>query len=71
VFSDVLNRSLPNGWRFHLPNEIYYTRDGKSFDALGIPPDVEVPFFSPEDIRAGRDSALDKALQILTERDNR
>jgi C-terminal processing protease CtpA/Prc len=25
VFSDVLNRSLPNGWRFHLPNEIYFT----------------------------------------------
>jgi hypothetical protein len=71
VFSDVLNRSLPNGWHFHLPNEIYYTGDGKSFDGAGVPPDVEVPFFSAEDIRAGRDSALDKALQIIAEHDKR
>jgi C-terminal processing protease CtpA/Prc len=68
VFSDVQNRSLPNGWRFRLPNEIYYTANGKSFDRVGVPPDVEVPFFSTEDIRAGRDSALQKALQTLTER---
>jgi len=25
VFSDVLGRRLPNGWRFGLPNEVYLT----------------------------------------------
>ena len=68
VFSDVLNRTLPNGWRFHLPNEIYYTKDRKSFDSTGIPPDLDVSFFSPEDVRAVRDSALDRALQLLADR---
>jgi C-terminal processing protease CtpA/Prc len=32
VFSDVLGRRLPNGWRFRLPNEVYLANDGKSFD---------------------------------------
>src|SRR5262249_28495731 len=37
VFSDVLNRNLPDGWRFRLPNEIYLTSHGEAFDAIGIP----------------------------------
>jgi len=65
VFSDVLNRSLPNGWRFHLPNEIYFTADGKAFDGTGIPPDIHVRFFSAVDLQIGRDSALESAMQRL------
>ena len=64
VFSDVLNRSLPNGWRFRLPNEVYLTKQGKSFDGSGVPPDIREPFFSRDDLRNGRDSALDKALRL-------
>jgi hypothetical protein len=66
VFSDVLNRSLPNGWRFHLPNEIYFTANGRAFDAVGVPPDLRVPCFTQEDLQSGRDSALEKALDWLT-----
>ena len=40
VFSDVLGRRLPNGWTFGLPNEVFRTADGKTFDGPGIPPDV-------------------------------
>ena len=61
VFSDVLSRRLPNGWRFHLPNEVYLTSDGKAFDATGVPPDVPVSFFSPEDSRNGDDAAIQQA----------
>lgn len=68
VFSDVLGRSLPNGWTFGLPNEIYLTKDGKAFDGPGVPPDVEVPIFPAEDLANGRDSALDKALEFLAGR---
>ncbi len=66
VFSDVLSRSLPNGWRFHLPNEVYLTSDGKSFDGTGVPPDVRVPFFTEADLHEGRDSALEEAIKQLT-----
>jgi len=66
VFSDELDRVLPNGWRFGLSNETYLTKDGKSFEGTGVPPDFEVPIFPKEDLANGRDSALDKALELLT-----
>jgi C-terminal processing protease CtpA/Prc len=69
VFSDVLVRKLPNGWSFGLPNEIYLTKDGKAFDGPGVPPDIAVPIFPSEDLASGRDSALNKALELLAPRD--
>lgn len=66
VFSDVLVRSLPNGWRLRLPNEVYLTADGKAFDATGVPPNVRVPFFSAADMQSGRDAALEEAIKRLS-----
>jgi hypothetical protein len=65
VFSDVLGRRLPNGWRFGLPNEVFRTPDGATFDGMGVPPDVPVPVFADEDVAAGRDPGMARALQIL------
>jgi C-terminal processing protease CtpA/Prc len=61
VFSDVLGRTLPNGWRFGLPNEVFRSSEGKTFDGPGIPPDIEVPVYADEDLAAGRDPALERA----------
>lgn len=65
VFSDVLSRKLPNGFRFGLPNEIFVTKHGQSFDGPGIPPHVPVAVFPPEDLEKGRDGCLEKAREIL------
>ena len=65
VFSDVLVRSLPNGWRFGLPNERFVT-DGKTWDGPGIPPDMEVPVFAKSDLEAGKDVALAKAVELVS-----
>lgn len=65
VFSDVLNRLLPNGWTFFLPNEIYLDRDGKAYDMIGVPPDIALMPFTAGDLAAGRDSDIDEALRIL------
>jgi C-terminal processing protease CtpA/Prc len=65
VFSDVLGRRLPNGWRFGLPNEIFLTESGEAFDGPGIAPDIAVPVFTRDDLDHGRDPALQKALEIL------
>ena len=70
VFSDVLGRKLPNGWTFGLPNEIYLTKDGNAFDGTGVAPDIEVPIFPTEDLANGRDSALEKALELLSHKTN-
>lgn len=65
VFSDVLGRSLPNGWRFGLPNEVFRAADGKTFDGPGIPPDIAVPVFADQDLKAGRDPGLARAVAAL------
>ncbi|MGH1345341.1 MAG: S41 family peptidase [Nannocystales bacterium] len=62
AFSSVLNHFLPNGWLMGLPNEHYLTEAGERFDVVGIPPDVETPVFTTDDLSAARDSALDAAL---------
>lgn len=71
VFSDVLARSLPNGWRFILPNEEFLTRDGRTFDGAGIPPDVRTPVFTDEEFAADRDAAFDRAVALLSTRGKR
>jgi hypothetical protein len=65
VFSDVLGRNLPNGWRFGLPNEVFRTAQRTTFDGPGIPPDIIVPVFADDDVSVGRDPAMAKALEIL------
>jgi hypothetical protein len=64
VFSDVLVRKLPNGWRFGLPNERFVT-DGLSYDGAGIAPDVTVSSFTPEGLASGRDAGIEFALELL------
>ncbi len=66
VFCDVLDRHLPNGWTFGLPNAVYLTAEGIAFDVRGIPPEIEVPVFADTDVAAGRDPAMGKAVQVLS-----
>jgi hypothetical protein len=65
VFSDVLDRRLPNDWRLVLPNEIYVTEDGMSFDVVGVPPDVAAAGFSRDQLNRGRASGLETALAMF------
>jgi len=65
VFSDVLGRTLPNGWVFGLPNERFLSADGIAFDGPGVPPDEMVPVFPRSDLQANRDGALERGMQIL------
>lgn len=65
VFSDVLERKLPNGWTFGFPNEVFFTSEGTAFDGPGIPPDVHVEVFAPGDLATGKDPGMAKALDVL------
>ena len=64
VFSDVLGRRLPNGWTVRLPNE-RFTTDGRSYDIIGIAPDVPVESLTPAARATGRDAAIEKAIEML------
>ena len=61
VFSDILSRTLPNGWTFGLPNETFRSPEGKTFDGPGISPDIAVPVFADRDLATGRDPGLERA----------
>ena len=61
----MLVRRLPNGWRFGMPNEVFLNEQGQHFEATGVPPEIRVAVFPKADLEAGRDSALEKALEIL------
>lgn len=42
--SDILERTLPNGWVVGLSNEVYVAADEKIYERVGIPPDAPVAF---------------------------
>ncbi|GGU97556.1 peptidase [Streptomyces filipinensis] len=65
VFSDVMVRSLPDGLLFGLPNEEFLTRTGRTFDGTGIPPQLTEPVFTKEEFAKNRDSAFDRAVDLL------
>ncbi|OKH93578.1 S41 family peptidase [Streptomyces uncialis] len=65
VFSDVMLRKLPNGMSAWLPNEEFLTRSGRTFDGTGIPPHLTEPVFTKEEFDKKRDSAFDRALNVL------
>ncbi|WP_371934706.1 S41 family peptidase [Streptomyces sp. KL118A] len=65
VFSDILGRVLPNGMGAVLPNEQFLTRTGDTFDGPGIPPHLKEPVFTEEEFTKNRDSAFDRALNVL------
>ncbi len=71
VFSDVMTRTLPNGWAVILPNEQFLTRSGETFDGPGIPPQLREPVFTDEEFEQGRDSAFDRAVAVLSGRERR
>ncbi|MFE0424635.1 S41 family peptidase [Streptomyces sp. NPDC058953] len=68
ALSDILLRSLPNGWRFGLSNERYTTPRGNTHEGPGVPPHITVPVFTPEEFAADRDSAFDRAVGLLKTR---
>jgi len=44
IFSDVLQKKLPNGWRFGLSNEIYETPNKENYEYTGIPPNYLIKY---------------------------
>jgi C-terminal processing protease CtpA/Prc len=44
VFSDILDKELPNGWAFGLSSEVYLDMKGNNYEGLGIGPDVEMNY---------------------------
>jgi C-terminal processing protease CtpA/Prc len=61
VFADNMERKLPNGWTITVGNEDYLAPDGHNYEDIGIPPTTNVPMFTPTQLAAHQDPALDMA----------
>jgi hypothetical protein len=68
VFSDTMDRALPNGWTLTLPNEKYADAEGRTYDGTGIPPTHHEPVYAAADLAKLRDPALDRAVRELRAR---
>ncbi|UOQ52036.1 S41 family peptidase [Hymenobacter cellulosivorans] len=64
IFSEATRRELPNGWIVSLSVGDYRAADGQSYEGIGLAPQVLVKN-RKQDVLAGRDEALEKAMQRL------
>lgn len=65
ALSDVLDRTLPNGWELSLSNEVYIDHDGKAWEGRGIQPDMEFIIFSDENPAASHLKAIQNLIAGL------
>ncbi len=65
AFSTVLNKYLPNGWKISLSNEIYNDRAGNVWEGKGVPPDIELVVFDPENPSNGHVEAVRAAVALI------
>ncbi|GGF54270.1 S41 family peptidase [Alteromonas lipolytica] len=65
IFSDIMTWVLPGEHQLGLSNEVYLSPDDVWYEGVGVPVDIEVPFFPLEDRIAGKDSGLEAALNAL------
>jgi C-terminal processing protease CtpA/Prc len=65
IHSDILSKSLPNGWEIGLSNEVYTDYLGVNHEVTGVPPVVQAPTFSLEAMAEDSDPAIDASLETL------
>jgi len=65
IFSDIMQWVLPGEHELGISNEVYLSPDDEWYEGVGVPVDVNVPFFSLSDRTQGVDSAIDAALEVL------
>jgi carboxyl-terminal processing protease len=65
VFSDIYTDTLPNGWQFAIPYARFTDHAGKSWEGIGITPNLRTRN-DPLEVRAGRDRTLELARDLLT-----
>jgi len=65
AFSDILKKTLPNGFQINLSNERYLTLNGEWLEGKGVPVDIEVPVFTQEERDGEFDYAMEAAAALL------
>ena len=64
IFSYTLDKKLPNGWKYCLSYQVYYSPDMVCYEGKGVPADIE-RLNKRADIDSGVDPLIVKALEVL------
>jgi len=64
IFSYELEKKLPNGWRYTLSYQKYFSADMVCYEGKGVPADIEL-FNTKSDIEAGSDPLITRAIEEL------
>lgn len=67
ALSEVMTKTLPNGWELDLSNEPYLDEQKRLWEVSGIQPDIPMQVFNPDDIFEGHTDAINKLATRLTE----
>ncbi len=64
IFSYELEKKLPNGWRYCLSYQMYFSADMVCYEGKGVPADIEL-FNTKADIDDGVDPLITRAIEVL------
>ncbi|MBX2847438.1 MAG: S41 family peptidase [Acidiferrobacterales bacterium] len=65
ALSDILDKTLINGWDVGLSNMRYLDANGKLWEAIGLLPDIELNVFSDEDIFNSHKKSTQKLFAMI------
>ncbi|WP_334150829.1 S41 family peptidase [Hyphomicrobium sp.] len=65
IFSYTLDKKLPNGWKYCLSYQKYFSADMVCYEGKGVPVDIEL-LNTKADIETGVDPLVTRALEVLT-----
>lgn len=73
IFSDILEKKLPNGWMVNLSNEIYQDITGTCHESIGIPPNKKINYSHNENVfirklkrkTANGDQAIEMVFRLM------
>jgi carboxyl-terminal processing protease len=64
IFSYQLEKKLPNGWRYCLSYQVYFSADMVCYEGTGVPADIEL-LNRKSDIQRGVDPLIVRAFEVL------
>ena len=64
IFSYQLEKKLPNGWRYRLSYQKYFSADMVCYEGKGVPVDIKL-LNKKTDIENGIDPLITRALKVL------
>ena len=65
IMADSLYKSLPNNWKFTIPNAFFIDINGNKYEVTGVPPQISAPTDFSELFDQEKDSAIEAALTAL------